>query len=290
MVTISSGSLSSGASIATEYTRPTGVTVTRGDIVGPATRYNLKTVERTANTNSYLFPMDLSTAHFMTIGISETTRTSIGGGTVSRGTKMKTATEYIRLPLPESIKDVNEVSYTEEGAVSASALASAIVGLGSNQQGANPAQEGLGIISGIVGFFGKAGFAAELKARTGLAPNQMLTVLLKGPKYKTHSFSWKLYPRNYEESVIIKNIISTLKKKSRPGLDSLGAFFTFPHIFDLSFTINNVRDYGNGYFFSFKIFCNGSEPLKKNLLVLNNISKTENPFLPTIFCLLIFLL
>lgn len=244
MVTISSGSLSSGASIATGYTQPTGVTVTRADIAGPSTMYKLKTVENSGTpARSHLFPLDLG-RHYMTIAISTATRqTSLGGGTKFGAMNINTK-DYIRLPLPENIKDINEVSYTEEGVVSLSSTAGALMGTFSPNS----------LVTQSFNLFGKQGVGAELKARSGTAPNQMLTILLKGPKYKSHSFSWKLYPRDAKESGIIKNIIQTLKNTSRPGLSQAGWFFTFPHIFKLSFTTGGIKndERGAGYLFEFK--------------------------------------
>jgi hypothetical protein len=96
----------------------------------------------------------------------------------------------------------------------------------------------------------------EAMARSGLTPNQMLTVMLQGPTYKEHSFSWKLYPRNAKESLTIRSIISKLKDSARPGTDVNRQFFEFPRLFNLSFHINGKtftgeNDAGN-YFFAFK--------------------------------------
>jgi len=235
MVTITSGSLSSGSSIATGYTIPQGITVSRSDIVGPASRYKLKTVESSAKVGSYIFPADLG-QHYMTIAVSTTTRkTSIGGGTKTGGIQLNTS-NYIRLPLPENIKDINETEYTTEGAVSLDKLSA-----------------GISSVLGLDSFFkplGDAGIGNEIKAQTGIAPNQMLTILLKGPKYKSHSFTWKLYPRNKKESDTIASMIELLKTSSRPGRGAGSAFFLFPHLFGLSFTLNSRTN--SGYMFKFK--------------------------------------
>jgi hypothetical protein len=235
MVTITSGSLSSGSSIATGYTIPQGITVSRSDIVGPASRYKLKTVESSAKVGSYIFPADLG-QHYMTIAVSTATRkTSIGGGTKTGSMQLNTS-NYIRLPLPENIKDINETEYTTEGAVSLSSLTSAFSKFTGADSFFNPLAD--------------AKIGNELKAKTGVAPNQMLTILLKGPKYKSHSFTWKLYPRNKKESDMIASMIELLKTSSRPGLGAGSAFFLFPHLFGLSFTLNSRTN--SGYMFKFK--------------------------------------
>jgi hypothetical protein len=243
MVTISSGSLSSGSSIATGYSIPQGMSVTRADIAGPSSMYKLKTVEQTSTTGNYYFPSDIG-QHYMTIAVSAGTRkTSLGGGT-KFGSIQFASKDIIRLPLPENIKDVNEVDYTPEGVISMSSTVGALAGT------LNPQ----GLLRNLIDTASKQGVGAELRARSGTAPNQMLTILLKGPKYKTHSFSWKLYPRDMKESDTIRKIIQTLKSSSRPGLSAAGWFFTFPHIFKLSFTTNgSVNNENNaGYLFEFK--------------------------------------
>jgi len=247
MVTITSGSLSSGSSIAAGYSTPQGVSVTRADIAGPSTMYKLKNIESNQQASNLTFPADIG-PHYMTIAIAESTRTnrtdSIGGGTRFGGMKFK-GQSYIRLPLPEHIKDINEVDYTPEGVVSASSTAGALMG--------TIAPRGT-FLNTLVDTASQQGVGAELRARSGTAPNQMLTILLKGPKYKDHSFSWKLYPRNAKESAAVRSIIQTLKSSSRPGLSQNGWFFTFPRIFKLSFITGNKEnnEKGSGYLFEFK--------------------------------------
>ncbi len=256
-----------GASIAAQTPTPNRpVTVTRADIVGPARRQSLVFIESPAGaTNRYVFPTDLG-PHYMNIGISTSNRRTssmsiIPGGKTNYIADTETS---IALPLPENIKDITQIAYSE----------SAVIG------GANALQAAGGAIQGAInGFFGPqasppgvagavAGAASgvanalfepalnELKARTGLTPNQMLTVLLQGPRYKTHSFTWKLYPKNARESFVIKQIINELKIKSRPGTGFNRQFFTFPRLFNLSFTINGKEHLeeqdSRNYFFAFK--------------------------------------
>ena len=73
-------------------------------------------------------------------------------------------------------------------------------------------------------------------AAFGVAPNQFLTVMLKGPQYKKHEFSWKLSPRNEQESEAVRKIILTLNNAIAPGVT--GAYFTFPKVFEIKFNPN----------------------------------------------------
>jgi hypothetical protein len=171
----------------------------------------------------------------------------------------------IALPLPENIKDVTQVAYSESRVLGGANALQAIMGVAT------------GAISGSLGpisRFPSGGFNAavqaaqgfaqpliepalnDLQASTGLTPNQMLTVLLQGPTYKTHSFTWKLYPKDPRESIVIKQIINELKIKSRPGTSLYRQFFTFPRLFNLSFTINGKEHFNEqdpqNYLFAFK--------------------------------------
>ena len=50
----------------------------------------------------------------------------------------------------------------------------------------------------------------------GSVPNPHLTALFKGVGFKSHSFSWRLAPSNISESIILKNIIHTFKRRMLP--------------------------------------------------------------------------
>jgi hypothetical protein len=51
----------------------------------------------------------------------------------------------------------------------------------------------------------------------GLAYNPNLTLILGGPRLRTHQFSWFLAAKNYEESKAIKEIINELRKAMLPS-------------------------------------------------------------------------
>lgn len=246
---VKSINLFSGASSATRnVSKPDPwLQVTRADIVGMAMASKLSTIENKTpgNAGNLIFPQDIG-PHHMVIGISELTRQSnafIGGGTRKNGSSniLKTNT-ILRLPLPENIKDINEISYTEGETLSLSSFTGSII------KGLNNTAKTMGLDDAF------SAALNNLKASTGTAPNQMLTILLKGPKYKRHSFSWKLYPKNKTESEIIRKIISNLKENARPSISTAGAFFLFPHIFNLSFFIGDKDQNKNSstYMFAFK--------------------------------------
>lgn len=258
-----------GASIAAASpTQNNPATITRANIVGNARAQSLVNVESPAGaTNRFVFPSNLG-PHYMNIGISTSSRTSsmsIFGGLKNDIQNTETS---IALPLPENIRDITQIAYSEGpvlgGANALQAATGAISGgiaggVGTRLIGRPGAGGGLqGAVGALRGATGGLFVPAlnEIISRTGLTPNQMLTVLLQGPTYKTHSFTWKLYPRDARESATIKNIVNELKIKSRPGTALGRQFFTFPRLFNLSFTINGKEHFNENdpvnYLFAFK--------------------------------------
>lgn len=260
-----------GASIAAATpTQNNPAQVTRANIIGGARTVALTNVEQPAgNISRFTFPTDIG-PHYMNIGISRSSRTSLQNSAfqfLNKNSVEETETNII-LPLPENIRDVTQTAFSEGPVLGGANALQAIIGgvsggasgyLGNIAGRAMRQGGGLGAFAGaLTGFAGPLAQPAmnELSARTGLTPNQMLTVLLQGPTYKTHSFTWKLYPKTPQESKIIKNIIQEIKSKSRPGTSFYRQFFTFPRLFNLSFAVNGKKFFDendpNNYLFSFK--------------------------------------
>jgi len=247
MATLTSGDLSSGASVATGYTNQPGMTITRGDIVGPATKASVTNIEASDEIQHYSFPHDLK-LNYMTIGVSyEEKRTSMATSWPSYTHNISKTSTYIRLPLPSNIADHTDIGYNEAKTLGLSTVSGAIMS-GLNRLLPDFLRSTASTIENDA--------YNEILARNGVAPNQMFTVMLTGPRYKRHAFEWTLYPKNKKESDTIRKIISKLKSEARPGLDPTRQFFTFPSVFNLSFALNNVDllDEGsiNNYLFSFK--------------------------------------
>lgn len=69
------------------------------------------------------------------------------------------------------------------------------------------------------------------KTATGLSINPYTSVLFKHPKFRTHSFTWKLAPQSLSESDTIKEIINTFKAKMLPKRASGGGpLFEYPFL------------------------------------------------------------
>ena len=87
---------------------------------------------------------------------------------------------------------------------------------------------------GSLGVTGDA-LGAALKVFGGIAQNPHKIVLFTGVDFRDHTFSWKLSPRNREESDAIQNIIQMFTYYSHPELVAGGLFFKYPEFFRIKF-------------------------------------------------------
>jgi len=235
--------LSSGASIAQVTPRVTRG-ITQAMLNSPSKMVQPQANNSRSSIGQLQFPEDLPKYYFG-LSIDKYSRSSPFSFNVTLNSKIK-------LPLPKQLVDSDSVLYEQQelNAIGGAALAAGAAGKdlleGDIKSAAgNILQAGMGSLGqGAINLAEAAGgeifkniFDAG-KALTGVAPNQFTTVLLKGPTYKKHEFSWTLSPKNVGESNSIKKIIKELKKSmlvGNPGLLSLGFFqpaqiFT-PHFF-----------------------------------------------------------
>lgn len=84
------------------------------------------------------------------------------------------------------------------------------------------------------------------RGATGLNLNKFKSVLLDTPYLKRHEFSWKLAPKNLNESNLIRNIVNILKVCMAPNVvgSTAGTVISFPYIFDIAFNDNADKLYG----------------------------------------------
>lgn len=191
-----------------------------------------------SDTKTMQYPSDIG-RYYMSLQVSDYSRK----GTDLFSVHLDTVS-IIRLPLPKQMVDHSGVTYEQKelstfvGGLTSAAM-DAVAGKGSASSFLNGLAGAAGALGiGAAGWVqSKTGIPAEdlLRATTGLAPNQFLTVLLKGPQYKKHQFSWTFSPRNKAESESLRKIIANLNEYKAPGLAGGGMFFTFPKVFELSF-------------------------------------------------------
>lgn len=75
-----------------------------------------------------------------------------------------------------------------------------------------------------------AGGIENLKRKSGLAVNNVNTLLFQNPTLRTFQFSWDLIPTNQSLANAQRNMIKELRTKMHPRLDS-SAYFATPHLF-----------------------------------------------------------
>jgi hypothetical protein len=164
----------------------------------------------------------------------------------------------ISLPIPENLTESTEVGYTNEnlgstfGAVTESLsgatnisgpedIANRIAGAAAGA-GVNTIAE---IIRGRLGV-GTANanpaIAQSIQSATtaasvlsGITANPFQVVLFKSPEFRRHSFTWKLVPRDLDESERIKILIDVFKYHSLPGLSPGAVFFSYPEVLEIKF-------------------------------------------------------
>ncbi len=248
--------ISSGASIAGAARRITsGITQTAlaTSPFQPPTNNNFA---NRSSIRGLRFPLDMP-KHVFNIGISSFNRIDFFSFSLIIGSS-------IALPIPKQLVDNDMTTYEQEELQTAGAAAQAAT-RGASAILSDPSEIGSqmlnalsagGLIASTLGQSALGQVMAGINSQLGQAPNQFLTVLLKGPAYKKHEFSWTLAPRNAAESEAIRNIILTLKRSmavGKPTATGLG-FFGAPAVFGLSF----LKDTGgsssnvNQYLYRFK--------------------------------------
>lgn len=152
----------------------------------------------------------------------------------------------IRLPIPDNIKDNMSVSYTTAnlgpavGSVldqlAGTPIASQDI-LGAAGTLAAQALPGVGaaLAGGVAGALANGPGGQAAQSLFGMAVNPFQTVLFQNPEFKTHSFSWKIMPKNERESIAARDIFRTFQYHMSPGVSSQnGLFFSYPSMVAVS--------------------------------------------------------
>jgi hypothetical protein len=190
-------------------------------------------------------------------GKGRTTRDPNEGFRRNRNKNIKST---ILLPMPSNIQDGNAADYN---ANNLNNIQGALVSLGANfintelnkntinnildtirsaglQSGIN-AQNAQDLLTNVLaskaaGLFGANLSFNQLSARQqGTILNPNMELLFNGPTLREFRFSFKLSPRNKDESKEVKNIIRTFKKTMAPKVQSGGLFMETPNIFELRY-------------------------------------------------------
>lgn len=206
----------------------------------------------------YRYPLD-TPMYYMTIGVHTYKR----AGWLSVGTLDILAS--INLCLPENLMDNHHVQYDPEplGTVVGMGWELGKSALDSDAwkgflSGLDPAlATKLGVVKGLqelAGPLGQAGANAFL-AQSGLALNNFLTVMLKGPAYKKRQFKWKFSPKSAQETEQLRLIIDLINNSMAPSLPpGIGsAFFGWPKIFTAEFRYQNIPGFTDAAKYTFRM-------------------------------------
>ena len=162
------------------------------------------------------------------------------------------------LPVPGSVVDNNNVDWSADEMDPAKlALANAFF---------DNVQKGSGAIDGLVeSAAGLAGAVGEnsgdvktavgaalakaatggciLTRSTGAVINPNMELLFKGPQLRTFGLTWKMSPRDYEESEMIKNIIRMFKQSMAVKRSESLVFLKSPNTYKLRYLTARGRDH-----------------------------------------------
>ena len=162
------------------------------------------------------------------------------------------------LPVPGNVVDNNNVEWgADEMDPAKLALANAFF---DNVQKGSGAIDGLvESAAGIAGAVGensgdvKTGVAAALAKSatggniltrsTGAVINPNMELLFKGPQLRTFSLTWKMSPRDYEESEMIKNIIRMFKQSMAVKRSESLVFLKSPNTYKLQYMTARGREH-----------------------------------------------
>jgi hypothetical protein len=133
-------------------------------------------------------------------------------------------------PIEQKMYEINSMASSAGAGVGQSGLAG-IVARGVAGTLAGTLSNALSRIRGV----GEQGVAAALKVGAGVSINPHKIVLFTGVNFREHQFSWKLSPKNREESNRIKGIIDQFIYYSHPQYVSGGLFFKYPEFFKIRF-------------------------------------------------------
>ena len=162
------------------------------------------------------------------------------------------------LPVPGSVLDSNNVSWAEDEMDPAKlALANAFF---ENVQKGSGAIDGIiDSAAGIAGAVGenagdvKTGVAAALAKSatggniltrsTGAVINPNMELLFRGPQLRNFGLTWKMSPRDYEESEMIKKIIRMFKQSMAVKRSESLVFLKSPNTYKLQYITAGGRDH-----------------------------------------------
>ena len=162
------------------------------------------------------------------------------------------------LPVPGSVLDSNNVSWDADSMDPVKLLASnaffdnvgkgsgAIDGLADTlgQIGVSIGENSGDVKTAVGAALAKAATGGNILTRaTGSVINPNMELLFKGPQLRTFGLTWKMSPRDYEESQMIKNIIRMFKQSMAVKRSKSQLFLKSPNTYKLEYLTAGGRDH-----------------------------------------------
>ena len=154
------------------------------------------------------------------------------------------------LPVPGNVSDNNSVSWDQDTMDPVKLLASnaffdnvqkgdgAIDGLADTlgQIGVSVGESSGGVKEAVAAALAKAATGGSILTRsTGKIINPNMELLFKGPQMRTFQLAWKMSPRSYEESEMIKKIIRMFKQSMAVKRSESQQFLKSPNTYKLRY-------------------------------------------------------
>jgi hypothetical protein len=203
----------------------------------------------------------------------------------------------IKLPLPLQMVDTNHVQWQE---AEVGTLPGIGVSVGKDVAGtAGAVVGGLTAVGGATLLAagsvvpGTQGLTVAAEALAGIMPSQFITMLMRGPTYKRHRWTWEFSPNNNQEADQLRQITNAFKNALSPNFYQIATgggpvLWKFPHIFHIRLYPNSkfmykfkpcVCDYfttnympgGRGAFYANKDGTDGNNPPEGVQLQMNFI-------------------
>ena len=160
------------------------------------------------------------------------------------------------LPVPGNVVDSNNVSWDANEMDPVKLLASQAFFQNVQEGGVEGLVDSLGSVANAVGenkgdvktavgaALANAATGGNILTRaTGAVINPNMELLFKGPQLRTFSLSWKMSPRDYEESEMIKNIIRMFKQSMAVKRSESLVFLKSPNTYKLRYLTARNRDH-----------------------------------------------
>ena len=163
------------------------------------------------------------------------------------------------LPVPGNVSDNNSVSWDQDTMDPVKLLASdaffdnvqkgdgAIDGLADTlgQIGVSVGESSGGVKEAVAAALAKAATGGSILTRsTGKIINPNMELLFKGPQMRTFQLAWKMSPRSYEESEMIKKIIRMFKQSMAVKRSESQLFLKSPNTYKLRYMTARNKEHG----------------------------------------------